>query len=40
MDALLEAKAYLRTAAPSIVQGVMPQAPAVPGLFDLNRQRL
>jgi len=40
IDALIEAKPYLRKAAPSIVQGVMPQAPAEPGLFDLIRQRL
>jgi hypothetical protein len=40
IDALIESKPYLRKAAPPIAQGVMPQAPAEPGLFDLIRQRL
>ncbi len=40
INALIEAKPYLRKAAPSIAQGVMPQAPAEVGLFDLIRQRI
>jgi hypothetical protein len=40
IDALIEAKPYLRKAALPIAQGVMPQAPAEPCLFDLIRQRL
>lgn len=40
IDALIEAKPYLRRSAPPIAQGVMPQAPDEPSLFDLLRQRI